>query len=272
LSNPSYKTTKWSNLEVEQVKELVEEGLSYEQIGLKLNRNPKSVQTIVEDRLMMNLSEDAQNVRLAEQNIKASPEWRELCNQLDEEEQDYFLYNWRETVAQFKNDITHTEKLQLIEMIRTEILINRAMRKTAMINREMNRLQALIEDESSKPDPDTDLMAATSRSFAETMTSVSQITKELDSLSKRKDQILKDIKGTREQRIERIEHSKETLTAWIASLVANPELRRDLGLIMEKNRIAKDAQYITLTDYFKYANGELEQPFLSHLTIKEDNI
>ncbi len=117
MSNQSYKQTKWSNLEVETVKAFVEEGLSYEQIALKINRSPRSIQNVVEERLMMNLSEEAQNVRQAEQAIKTSPEWRELCYQLSEDEQEYFLYNWRELVAQFKNDITHSEKcLRLIEM------------------------------------------------------------------------------------------------------------------------------------------------------------
>lgn len=272
MSNQSYKQTKWSNLEVETVKAFVEEGLSYEQIALKINRSPRSIQNVVEERLMMNLSEEAQNVRQAEQAIKTSPEWRELCYQLSAEEQDYFLYNWRELVAQFKNDITHSEKFQIIEMIRTEILINRAMRKLQFVNNELTKLQSTLDAAQNEEVPDLDVMQNTARSIAEMISGVGQISKEHDVLSKRKDQIMKDMKATRDQRIQRIEQSKETLTAFLASLASAPEVRRDLGIQMEKNRIAKEVAYITMTDYFKYANGELEQPILSHSTIKDDNL
>ena len=46
--------------------------------------------------------------------------------------------------------------------------------------------------------------------------------------------MLKDLKATREQRIKRLEDSKETFVGWIKMLIDDPEFSRGLGVAMER--------------------------------------
>ena len=47
--------------------------------------------------------------------------------------------------------MTHTEEMEILEVIRTEVLINRGMEDRQEILRNIERLNGLIEDEMSKP-------------------------------------------------------------------------------------------------------------------------
>ena len=53
-------------------------------------------------------------------------------------------------------------------------------------------------------------------------------------LQTKKSAMLKDMKGTREQRIKRLEDSKQTFTGWVAHLMQNPHLTEQYGIEMEK--------------------------------------
>ncbi len=269
----TYKSGRWSNEEVLKVKDLVEEGLSYEQISTRINRPPETIKSLVENKLLLNLSEDAQNSKKAEINIKQSAEWVEIEKQLSKDEQEMFLHHWREILAQFKNNVTHTEKLQIIDIIRNEVLINRVMIKIHNANSDIVQLNKELNDEM--------LLDVTMRDTAKIVDNqqraqavsgaIGAYNREYKELMERKQNILRDIKGTREQRIKRIEDSKETITGWIAALIASPDIRQKLGILMEKTRIAQIVEYERLADYHTYHDGQMEQPILNSETVKEDN-
>ena len=82
--------------------------------------------------------------------------------------------------------------------------------------------------------------------------------------------MLKDLKATREQRIKRLEDSKQTFIGWVRNLMSNPEVRREMGIEMEKMRLAADIEADRLTEYHKYEDGTIDQPFLTPDSVKED--
>ena len=269
----TYKTGRWSNEDVEKVRGFVEEGLSYEQISFRINRPPETVKSFVENKLLMNLSEDAQNSKKAEIGIKQSAEWIEIEKQLSKDEQEMFLHHYRELLAQFKNDVTHTEKLQIIDIIRNEVLLNRVLIKIHEANSSIQGLQKEFNDEMLL-DPtmrDTAKLMDIQRRQADSGIAIGAYNREYKELMERKQNILRDIKGTREQRIKRIEDSKETITGWIAALIASPEIRKKLGMQMEKARIAQTVEYTRLSEYHTYDDGQIEQPILNSDVLKEDN-
>ena len=50
--------------------------------------------------------------------------------------------------------------------------------------------------------------------------------------------MLREMKGTREQRIKRLEDSKQSFTSWVASMMQDPELMKNYGIEMEKMKAA----------------------------------
>jgi hypothetical protein len=81
--------------------------------------------------------------------------------------------------------------------------------------------------------------------------------------------MLREMKGTREQRIKRLEDSKQSFTSWVASLIQNPEMIKKYGIEMEKMRLAMKNEQKRLSEFHKYEDGQVDQPFLTPDTIKD---
>ena len=81
--------------------------------------------------------------------------------------------------------------------------------------------------------------------------------------------MLKEMKATREQRVKRLEDSKQNFTSWLAFLVTNPDVAKGYGLEMEKMRLAMDKEKERLSEFHKYQDETVDQPFLTPDTVKE---
>ena len=82
--------------------------------------------------------------------------------------------------------------------------------------------------------------------------------------------MLKDLKATREQRVKRLEDSKETFIGWVRNLMSDPETRHDMGIEMEKMRLAAYEEEKRLSEYHQYEDHTVDQPFLTPETVKDD--
>ena len=84
--------------------------------------------------------------------------------------------------------------------------------------------------------------------------------------------MIKELKGTREQRIRRLEYSKTTFSSWVQSLVVNKELSDTIGFEMEKMRLAMESEKAKLSEYHEYEDKQVDQPFLTPDSVLEDNV
>lgn len=269
----AYKIGRWSLDEIETTKKLVEDGKTYREISELINRPEETVKSFVENKLLMNLSESVQLSKSTENDFKTSAEWKELSKQLSLDEQELFIYHWISIIGQFKHDVTHTERLQIIDVVRTEILLNRVLSKIHFYNQTIESANHEYCKEMSL-DPqlrNPTILIETQKKISDSMMAIGAFNKELSSLTDKKQSILKDIKGTREQRVKRVEDSKESITGWVAALLHDGDLRHRLGVEMEKARLAQEVEYERLSDYYKYEDGSVEQPILNADNLKEDN-
>lgn len=260
-----YKTGRWSKDELKFVRENATT-MSIEQLSEKLNRPVAKIAELVGQG---SLSEDG-----LETNIRNTHEWKQIVQQLDTDEQETFLYHWREIINQFKSDITHTEKLQMMDLIRSEILMNRVMKRMYLSQEILANLQEQLQDEKSKPPELRDVVKIDryNQDITNCFVAVSNFQKENQLLMERKQQILKEMKATRAERKKKFEDSKETLKDWVVTLITNPEVRKNLGEEIEKYRLAMEVEYKHLSDYHQYMDGTLEQPILNSENVKDDNI
>ena len=104
----------------------------------------------------------------AEYNLKSRPYWRELQLQFSESELEIFLYHWKEIVSQFRKDILATEELQIIDVIKLEVLMNRALREQQYSMNRVSEFEEMIIREKSKPleDQDRELVFSLERQIA----------------------------------------------------------------------------------------------------------
>lgn len=258
-----YKNGRPSNNEIKEIMSMVRSGLSITEISEKTNRNPVIVKELIDKNISIQdmITDDKLD-------ITKSTIWQEICRQFTPQEQHMFIYHWVETCGQFKNDITHTERLQIIDMIRNDMLMNRVLQKMKEDLEELSDIKKQYEDEMQKSVDirDLTLVASLQRQISDKNVASGAYNREYKDLADKKQQILRDIKGTREQRVKRVEESRETLTGWMANLLANPETRSKLGKELEKNRLATKVEYIRLSDFHKYTDGQLDKPILNHET------
>ena len=245
------------------------EVLSPDQIAEKLDRDPASIRDWIEKNVGFSASQKKEAAVANE--LKAKPYYRELSNQFSAEELEMFEFHFKKMWSQFKDDVFHTEEMQIIDTIKLEILMNRILKSQRDNQQEVLINERLVQDEKArdKDQRDMDLIINMERQIAILRASQETLSKDYKDLQARKATMLKDLKGTREQRIKAIEDSKLTFATLVKKIATDPSYRNHIGIEMEKMRLATEKEKERLSEYSNYEDGIVDQPFLTSETVKE---
>ena len=209
----------------------------------------------------------------AEYDLKNRPYWRELQAQFSEPELEILLYHWKEIVAQFRKDILATEELQIIDVVKLEVLMNRALREQQYSMTKIGEFEQMIEFEKRKAteDQDREFVFGLERQIATLRAAKESLSREYKDLQTKKSAMYRDLKATREQRIAKLEDNKETFSGLVQKLVRDPDFVEEQNLYMEKMRLAVAKERERLSDYHEYEDGTVDQPFLTPETILDES-
>ena len=245
------------------------EVLSPDQIAEKLDRDPASIRDWIEKNIGFSASQKKEAAVANE--LKAKPYYRELSNQFSAEELEMFEFHFKKMWSQFKDDVFHTEEMQIIDTIKLEILMNRILKSQMDNQQEVLMNERLVQDEKArdKDQRDMDLIINMERQIAILRASQETLSKDYKDLQARKATMLKDLKGTRDQRIKAIEDSKLTFASLVKKIATDPSYRNHIGIEMEKMRLATEKEKERLSEYSNYEDGMVDQPFLTADTVKE---
>ena len=239
------------------------EVLSPESIAEKLDRDPDSIR----DWIGKNIGFSAKQKKEAAvaNELKEKPYYRELSNQFSVEELEMFEFHFKKMWSQFRDDVFHTEEMQIIDTIKLEILMNRILKSQRDNQQEVAVAESLVREEKTrdKDQRDIDLIINLERQVAVLRASQETLSKDYKDLQARKATMLKDLKGTREQRVKAIEDSKLTFASLVKKIATDPLYRSDLGIEMEKMRLAMNAEKERLSEYMTFEDGQVDQPFLT---------
>jgi len=250
------------------------EAMPFDEIASELDRDPDSIESFIKNKLRRGISRQKQKELNAAYDLKNRPYWSDLKAQFSSRELEMFLFHWGRIISQFRDDVLPTEELQVIDAIKLELLMNRALKEQQANMLSIENFEGLIEDEKNKApgDRDIDYIFNLERQVAVQRAAQESIARDYKDLQTKKNAMLKELKGTREQRIKRLEDSKETFASWVQALALRPEMRDDLGVEMEKMRLAMEKEKVKLTEYHKYEDGVVDQPFLTPDSVLEDNV
>lgn len=238
-----------------------------EDIAKKLNRDTTSVENFIKRKLKVGLSHE----EAAAYSLEDRPYWVELKAQFTDHELELFKYHWSRIISQFKDDVFPTEELQVVDVIKLEILMNRCLKGNKENIEQINIYDKMIKDERSrdKDQQDHDYIINLERQVASLRASQESLNRDYRELQAKKASMLREMKGTREQRIKRLEDSKQSFTSWVASMMQDPEKMKRYGIEMEKMRMAMKKEEERLSSFHKYEDGTVDQPFLSPETVKD---
>ena len=262
-------TRKRGKLSLDEMKYIRENcfDLSIEEIADNLNRTEEPVRRYIDEQNLKARDLDDHSHLLNE--MRSRYYYGELKKQMNDAELIYAEHQWIDYFRQFNEDVTHTEEMQILETIRTEVLINRGMEDRQDNMRRIEKLERLISEEMEKPKDfqDTQALAVFHTQLGAAIASKSAYINEHDKLLTKKERLLKDLKGTREQRKRNAEDAKTNFSMWLKQL---PEFMEDDGYEMEVQAIAANKAFERLGDYHSYEDGNLDQPILNSDTIKEE--
>jgi hypothetical protein len=260
------KTGRLSKEEKRTITRLAD-SLTVEDIAKKLDRSVDAINDFVKSELKIGLTKQ----EFAAYSLVDRPYWTELKSQFTDEELKLFKYHWSKIITQFKDDVFPTEEIQVVDVIKLEILMNRCLKGNKSNIEQINTYEQMIQDERSrdKDQQDIDYIINLERQLASLRASQESLNRDYRELQAKKGAMLKEMKGTREQRIKRLEDSKQSFVSWVAQLMMNPELMKQYGNEMEKMRMAMKNEETRLSALHQYEDGTVDQPFLTPNTVVE---
>jgi hypothetical protein len=241
--------------------------ISVVEIASYLDRDPNSIESFIKKKLKIGLSELEQ----AAYELEDRPYWVELEAQFSSDELELFKYHWGRIISQFKDDVFPTEELQVVDVIKLELLMNRCLKNNKNNIDQITAFEELVQTERAvDPDQqDRDYILNLERQISSLRAAQESLNRDYRDLQTKKSSMLKEMKGTREQRIKRLEDSKQSFTGWVAHLMQNPSLTNQYGVEMEKMRLAMEKEKERLSVFHKYEDGQVDQPFLTPDTVED---
>tara|TARA_R110002051_G_scaffold223401_1_gene286725 strand:- start:710 stop:1495 length:786 start_codon:yes stop_codon:yes gene_type:complete len=241
--------------------------LSHEQIAEQLDRDPASIKDFIKRKFQVGLTSEEE----AAYQLEERPYWSELKQQFSTQELELFKYHWSRVISQFKDDVIPTEEIQVVDLIKLELLMNRCLKINKSNMDQIDAFTQLISEERSlDPDQqDVDTIINLERQVASLRAAQESLNRDYRDLQTKKNSMLKEMKATREQRVKRYEDSKHSFTGWVVHLISNPELTRSYGSEMEKMRLATEKEKERLGQFHQYEDGLVDQPFLTPDTAKD---
>lgn len=247
--------------------------LTYQEIAAQLNRDVNSVREFIEKKLGKNVitAEDFEDK--AEFDIKRRPFWKQLSMEFDESELELFVYQWKRIISQFKDDVFPTEEMQVIHAIKLEIMMNRKIRQGNEVEDSIANLHTILdlEKKADEEHRNAAFIAELERQISVLRMAQDTYGKEYREMLTKQQSILGSLKGTRDQRIKVMEDSRQSFMSWMKNVLENVQLRKELGMNMEKNRLAMENERRRLSEYHKYVDGAVDRPILNFESITEED-
>lgn len=199
--------------------------------------------------------------------------WETIKEQLTQEELGHFKHQWVQTVSQFNNDVLHTEEMQIVDMIKSDILMQRCLSEQTftmqMIEDCRNRLNEIARI-TNPSDEDNMERAELLDRIAVGYGARDAAGKQYVIHQKEKNQLVDKLKGARTDRFKHIENNKETYNTWMARLITDKKARKIMGENMERYRLAAIDEKVKLAALHKYVDGEWDQVMLTAETVMEN--
>lgn len=241
-----------------------------EEIASTLNRSLKFVKQKIAQIPVVQEIEDRGD---AVAQLHASHFWPEVQRSLLNSEIKFFEQQWAKLVDQFStNEIMATDEMMIKDLILLEL---GGLRATAEKKKVMTMLldtEEQYEKERKKPIDVQDIAFITL--LKDQLTSLRaclpQLSKEQLDFQQRKDQKLRDLKATREQRYKQIEESKKNIFELIKTLDEYKKRKKE-GRWMELMKMGADKVEDDWNNSMEFEDGTYNRPMLTpEAILKED--
>ena len=201
--------------------------------------------------------------------LKRSTAYKNLREQFTPQEIRFFEEKYQDYVSQFNEDVFATEQSQIFLLIKFEILIDRNLKEKhraltglERISAHQDNLRDLHEDPMEMTEEEREQVVRLAEQATAGRLIMQKLSDELIKLEEKHQAILKDLKATRAERIQRIESSRQTFLGLLRQ-IDDEEERQRLGRHMEVIRRATEQEARRLSTPHRYEDGQWDQPLLN---------
>ena len=246
--------------------------LPAEEIAKKIDRTPEMVDEFIREHVG-NVTKATPAELELRKDLRNSAEWTELHRQFTTGELRYFEERYTTWLSQFKEDVLPSEETQIFLLLKNEILMNRNLADKQRATTDMARMQQMLDDIYAQFPDGTELDDASKQlaldlneQLSACRAAMSVKTTEFIKLQEKHNELMKQLKATRDQRLKRIESSKESFIEIIKELMSE-EKRLAEGEQMELMRLAAQKEQGRMAELHTYADGAVDRPFLNADTV-----
>ena len=248
------------------------------QISVKLRRTEKTVKQFIEKNREFFTKSQAKEGSNAEikKELQTTEWWARIKEEFSGRELKLFEERYLELMYQFtdKNKVLTTERIQIVQAIKFEILMSRNLVGRQEAVKEIIHLQKIQNDFMRKFGSDTSSMTDLERDYHLNLETQIQAAKSTENaktneyvkLQNQHDDLMKALKGTRDQRIKEIESGEKNFLGLI-KMLQDREVQEKEGREMELTRIATERKLNQLGQLHKYIDGQYDRPILSADTV-----
>lgn len=262
MSTPK-KKGRLTNIEQQYIEDNFEHK-NYIEIAQHLNRDPMSIKNYIE-KLGHKTSLGGNLNVIRDHSITKKHFWSVLSQQFSPPELEMFIYHWDKINEQFDGDILATEEIQILDVIKFEIMMSRNLKQQKDIQDILKNLALKLEEGDPKEKEEAE------KQIVIHSTGIAALNKEYQNLQQEKNRLFKDLKATRAARIDKIDSKRESFIHWIQHIINDAEYRKKLGQSIEKRRIAVDLEEVRLMQYHKYEDGKVDRPIFNDKSIELDD-
>lgn len=275
------KRSKFTGPEIEYIKRNYP-AMNAQELAQNLRRAQDQVELWIQANIVTTetfheatVKDDKEITSLTIQNrLRRSPEWSQMKKEFKEDELKFIEHRFARVCAQFKSDITVTEETQILFMIKIEMLMNANMssRKDAdascsQLSSEISNLHQMYPVLAEMPKDQKELLQALQNRFVAINTTQTARINEYSRLLEKHQSLMKDLKGTREQRITKIEDDKLNYINIIKSLQSE-EIKEAEGKHAEIMKILAKTELNRLGEYHTYQDQSVDKPILTAETVE----
>lgn len=200
--------------------------------------------------------------------FKSSAEWRVLKKQFDKSELAFFLKKYNKFITQFRGNVLPSEETQIVHLLKFEILMNRCMQSMKGNKNDISRISKQIRDFNEKTrdtdlsDPQMLFLQNLEERLAGAKAGQSAKSSEYVKLEEKHISLMRELKATRDQRLEKIDEATKDFMGLIKALEES-EFRETEGRQLELIKKAVNKEETKLLSPVVFPNGEVDCPILS---------
>lgn len=241
-----------------------------QQIAEALNRPLTIINTYIE-KVEKGFSEENKTIG---ETLRGSPEWRRYEEEFTPKELEFFEHKYIQMIGQFSDQgVLPTENTQVCQAITLDILLHRVMaeQKQSLVAMEnckdmLAELYKKRDAAQNNPNKKNTLnkIAADIIIFEDRYNyhhdAVKNLAQRYETYLKKHQDILKDIKGTRDQRVKIFENSKQSFLGFLRAL-QDDRFRDQAGEEAALLLAATNKEEKRLGELHTYEDGSEDQPF-----------